>query len=155
MTRLRSAFELTKAVLERLPTFAYYESFRRNTVEPLNNILSSSDDDVRIQLFHEWSDIKAEESKYIQIAVRTFLSSPQPCSDNQLKGGFLFTTVASCLTWPSTDSGHRSGAALFYASTIFALVAIISGSQQLWILPIIVEFRQKAMPRKTDGNIIW
>lgn len=43
--------------------------------------------------------------------------------------------MASCLTWNSTETSHWSGPALFYASTIFALVAIISGSQQLWILP--------------------
>lgn len=47
----------------------------------------------------------------------------------------MFTTVASCLTWNSTESGHWSGPALFYASTVFALVAIVSGSQQLWVLP--------------------
>jgi hypothetical protein len=64
-----------------------------------------------------------------------------------LKGGFLFTTVASCLTWNSTETSHWTGPALFYASTVFALVAIISGSQQLWILP-----RVDASPSNSDAG---
>lgn len=39
------------------------------------------------------------------------------------------------MTWPSTERAHWSAVALFYQSTVFALVAIISSSQQLWILP--------------------
>lgn len=39
------------------------------------------------------------------------------------------------MTWPATAQAHWTAAALFYLSTVFALVAIISSSQQLWILP--------------------
>ncbi|KPI39938.1 uncharacterized protein AB675_11377 [Cyphellophora attinorum] len=130
MARIRSCIAFARAVLWRLLTFAYYESFQRNTVDPLNRIIQAPNDDVRLQLLREWSDIKVEESKYIQIA-----------------GGFLFTTVASCLTWNSTETSHWTGPALFYASTVFALVAIISGSQQLWILP-----RVDASPSNSDAG---
>jgi hypothetical protein len=69
MARVRSCINFARAVLWRLLTFAYYESFQRNTVDPLNRIIQSPSDDVRLQLLREWSDIKVEESKYIQIAV--------------------------------------------------------------------------------------
>ena len=52
-----------------------------------------------------------------------------------MQGGFLFTTVASCLQWPGTQNGHWSAAASFYACMLLALVAIVSGSQQLNVLP--------------------
>lgn len=43
--------------------------------------------------------------------------------------------MATCLTWPATVRAHWTASALFYLSTVFALVAIVSSSQQLWILP--------------------
>ena len=57
-----------------------------------------------------------------------------PSMYSSLQGGFLFTTVASCLQWPGTQNGHWSASALFYASILFALIAIILGSQQLLVL---------------------
>jgi len=117
-TYLNSTRLLAEHVVERLVTFCYHESLQRNTIEPVNRIIAASNNEARSRLPQEWADLKAEESKYIQIA-----------------GGFLFTTVATCVTWPSTDRAHWSASALFYMSMIFALVAIISSSQQLWILP--------------------
>ena len=52
-----------------------------------------------------------------------------------MQSGFLFTTVASCLQWPSTQSSHWSASALFYASILLAFVAIVLGSLQLLVLP--------------------
>ena len=52
-----------------------------------------------------------------------------------MQGGFLFTTVASCLQWPSTQNGHWSAAAFFYACMLLAFVAVVMGSQQLLVLP--------------------
>lgn len=52
-----------------------------------------------------------------------------------MQGGFLFTTVASCLQWPGTQNGHWSATAFFYACMLFAFVAIVMGSQQLLVLP--------------------
>ena len=43
--------------------------------------------------------------------------------------------MASCLQWPSVQAGHWSAAALFYASMLVALLAIVTGSQQSLILP--------------------
>ena len=51
------------------------------------------------------------------------------------QGGFLFTTAAGCSAWPATQQGHWTAAAFFYASMLFALVAIFLGSQQLLVLP--------------------
>ena len=52
-----------------------------------------------------------------------------------LQGGFLFTTVASCLKWQSTQDGHWCCSALFYASILVALVAVVLASQQMLVLP--------------------
>ena len=52
-----------------------------------------------------------------------------------MQGGFLFTTVASCLQWPGTQNGHWSATASFYACMLLAFVAIVMGSQQLLVLP--------------------
>ena len=62
-----------------------------------------------------------------------------------LQGGFLFTTVASCLQWPSAQNGHWSAAASFYACMLFAFVAIVMGSQQLVVLP-------NERPRSSDED---
>ena len=62
-------------VVERIFTFAYHESLQRNTIGPLNKIIAAEDDDTRGQLLWEWSEVKAEESKYIQIAVRAELTT--------------------------------------------------------------------------------
>lgn len=43
--------------------------------------------------------------------------------------------MASCLQWPGTQNGHWCAPALFYASLLFALVAIVTGSQQLLVVP--------------------
>jgi len=51
------------------------------------------------------------------------------------KGGFLFTSVTSCLQWNSIQSSHWSAPALFYSSLLFSLAAIINGSQQILVLP--------------------
>ena len=52
-----------------------------------------------------------------------------------LQGGFLFTTVVSCLQWPGTQNGHWSAAASFYSCQLLAFVAIVTGSQQMLVLP--------------------
>ncbi|KAF2166951.1 hypothetical protein M409DRAFT_54712 [Zasmidium cellare ATCC 36951] len=44
-------------------------------------------------------------------------------------------SLSSCLQWPATQTGHWSAAALFYSSILLSLVAIVSGSQQLLLLP--------------------
>lgn len=66
---LHSIWLVVEHVAERLLTFCYHESLQRNTIEPLNRIIAASDDGARSRLLQEWADIKAEESKYIQIAV--------------------------------------------------------------------------------------
>jgi len=50
------------------------------------------------------------------------------------KGGFLFTSVTSCLQWNSIQSSHWSASALFYSSLLFSLAAIVNGSQQILVL---------------------
>jgi hypothetical protein len=79
---LHSSWEVVEIVAERLLTFCYHESLQRNTIEPLNRIIAASDDEARSRLLQEWADIKAEESKYIQIAVS---HSPEPCSNIDLR----------------------------------------------------------------------
>jgi hypothetical protein len=82
---LRSSFHsirlVVEVVAERLLTFCYHESLQRNTIEPLNRIIAASENEARSRLLQEWSDIKAEESKYIQIAVSTAFSFPVTVSD--------------------------------------------------------------------------
>ena len=51
------------------------------------------------------------------------------------KGGFLFTSVTSCLQWYGTQTSHWSAPALFYSSLIFSLLAVVNGSQQILLLP--------------------
>ncbi|OQU99756.1 hypothetical protein CLAIMM_05343 [Cladophialophora immunda] len=102
----------------RFWTYFYHEMLYRNTVDPLGTIIKATDDESVVAQLNQFARTKADESKYIQLA-----------------GGFVFTTVATCLTWPATNRGHWSGAALFYCSILFALIAIVCGSQQLLVLP--------------------
>ena len=46
----------------------------------------------------------------------------------------MFTCVASCLQWPSVSASTWAATAFFYASIVFALVAIVTGSQQMLLL---------------------
>lgn len=66
---LSTVYLVIKTIVERLLTFCYYESLQRNTIEPLNRIIATSDHGARSRLLREWAELKAEESKYIQIAV--------------------------------------------------------------------------------------
>jgi hypothetical protein len=68
-TYLNSTRLLAEHVVERLVTFCYHESLQRNTIEPVNRIIAASNNEARSRLLQEWADLKAEESKYIQIAV--------------------------------------------------------------------------------------
>ena len=67
------------------------------------------------------------------------------------QGGFLFTTAASCLSWPSTVNGHWSASALFYASILISIVGVVMSSQQLLALPnrAIDTFHEKAVVAST------
>jgi hypothetical protein len=73
---MTQAWALLSKVVERIFTFAYHESLQRNTIGPLNKIIAAEDDDTRGRLLWEWSEVKAEESKYIQIAVRADMTMP-------------------------------------------------------------------------------
>ncbi|KAL8721932.1 MAG: hypothetical protein Q9225_001488 [Loekoesia sp. 1 TL-2023] len=84
----------------------------------MTEIIREPRPELQRRLLRQWARTKTSESSYIQVA-----------------GGFLFTTVASCLQWPGTQNGHWSATASFYACMLFALVAIIMGSQQLLVLP--------------------
>jgi len=116
-------------------TFFYHEMLKRTTIEPLMAIAREEDPDQLRSLFREWSQVKSNESTYIQIAASHTCVSLRNhlliCS----KGGFLFTSVTSCLQWNSIERSHWSVSALFYSSLLFSLVAVISGSQQNLVLP--------------------
>ena len=43
--------------------------------------------------------------------------------------------MATCLQWPGTQNGHWSATAFFYACLLLAFIAIVTGSQQLLVLP--------------------
>lgn len=43
--------------------------------------------------------------------------------------------MASCLQWPSAQNGHWCSFALFYASILVALIAVVLASQQMLVLP--------------------
>ncbi|KAL8794207.1 MAG: hypothetical protein Q9182_007628 [Xanthomendoza sp. 2 TL-2023] len=81
-------------------------------------IIEELDIGMQRRLLRQWARSKSKEASYIQVA-----------------GGFIFTTVASCLQWPSTQEGHWSAAASFYVCMLLALVAIVTGSQQMLVLP--------------------
>ena len=49
------------------------------------------------------------------------------------KGGLLFTSTISCLSWTTLDHVHWSGPALWYASIVLSLFAIVLGAQQVLI----------------------
>lgn len=48
--------------------YFYHEMLDRNTIKPLQ-IIGQSDDDQVVRLLGQWTRLKAEESKYIQLAV--------------------------------------------------------------------------------------
>lgn len=98
-------------------TFFYHHLHKRTTIDPLTKIASAGDSELRV-LFVEWSELKRNESKYIQIA-----------------GGLLFTSVTSCLQWNSIQTSHWSAPALFYCSLLFSLTSVVNGSQQILVLP--------------------
>ena len=50
-------------------TLLYHEMLKRNTLQPLQEIIDASDEDTREQLLREWSRTKEGESSYIQLAV--------------------------------------------------------------------------------------
>ena len=125
-------------VVEGIGTILYREMLKRNTLQPLRRIIKESDRERRRRLLRDWARQKSNESSYIQLAV-CGVGPPRTCSEPTFslyaQGGFLFTTVASCLQWPGTASGHWSATALFYTSMLTALLAIVTGSQQLLLLP--------------------
>ena len=43
--------------------------------------------------------------------------------------------MISCLSWDNIADLHWSARALFYSSIIFALVSVVGGAQQQWVLP--------------------
>ena len=69
---LRSGFQTCESLAERIFTLGYHELLQRNTVEPLSRVIEATADDTRLQLLHNWSLLKIEESKYIQLAVRVY-----------------------------------------------------------------------------------
>ena len=87
-TFLTSAGVLIERVAERLLTFCYHESFQRNTIEPLTRIIAAADHDARSHLLREWADLKAEESKYIQIAVSKPLAPGLCSTDSACRAAF-------------------------------------------------------------------
>ena len=53
-------------------TFFYHEMLKRTTTEPLQKIAKEDDSAKLGSLFREWSQVKSNESKYIQVAVWRF-----------------------------------------------------------------------------------
>ncbi|KAL8836069.1 MAG: hypothetical protein Q9176_006526 [Flavoplaca citrina] len=106
-------------VTGQLATFPYHEQFKRTTLQPMIEIIRHQEEpELQQRLLRQWAQTKIREASYIQLA-----------------GGLLFTTVASCLQWPSVEDGHWSARACFYASLLLAFVAIVMGSQQMLLLP--------------------
>lgn len=105
--------------IEIAGTFLYRELFKRNTLRPMKKIIRESGrPELQHRLLRQWARTKYKESQYIQVA-----------------GGLLFTSVVSCLQWPSTINAHWFAPTSFYSSILFALLAIVMGSQQLLLLP--------------------
>ena len=131
-------FRVLRIPFELAATLLYREMLKRNTLRPIRDLIKEEDETKRRNLLREWSQMKKHEVTYIQVAVCVLDSStlgPSCASNDVSQGGFLFTTVASCLQWPSTQNGHWSAGALFYASILLAFAAIVMGSQQLLVLP--------------------
>ena len=133
-------FRVLRKPFELATTLLYREMLKRNTLRPLQDLIEEKNEMKRRNLLREWSQMKKHEVTYIQVAVcapDSGMLCPSCASDYVSQGGFLFTTVASCLQWPSTQNGHWSAGALFYASILLAFAAIVMGSQQLLVLPSI------------------
>ncbi|KAK3059338.1 hypothetical protein LTS18_011100, partial [Coniosporium uncinatum] len=50
-------------------------------------------------------------------------------------GAVIFASVISCLSWSNIENAHWSGPALWYASIVFAILAVVLGSQHSMLLP--------------------
>ncbi|KAL8993025.1 MAG: hypothetical protein Q9169_006655 [Polycauliona sp. 2 TL-2023] len=110
---------LLGTILEQLATFLYHEQFKRITLKPMTEIIQHEHEpELQQRLLRQWAQSKIREASYVQLA-----------------GGLLFTTVASCLQWPSVIEGHWSARACFYASILICFIAIVMGSQQMLLLP--------------------
>ena len=59
------------------------------------------------------------------------------------------------MTWISTDRAHWSGAALFYCSLLFALIAVVLGSQQLLALPKADVESDEDPIVGANGSVVW
>ena len=125
-------------VLGLMGTLLYREMLKRNTVRPMKAIIREPRAELQRKMLRQWTRTKSRESSYIQLAVcspgRSIFCSAV-LTWCHLQGGFLFTTVVSCLQWPGTQNGHWSAAASFYACQLLAFVAIVTGSQQMLVLP--------------------
>ena len=134
---LKQILRALRWVVELIGTLLYREMLKRNTLQPLKRITAESDPERRRRLLRDFAQTKSNESSYIQLAVRNPPVIAAACDliSCNSQGGFLFTTVASCLQWPGTANGHWSAPALLYASILLALGAIVTGSQQLLLLP--------------------
>ena len=122
-------------LLEFICTLLYRELFKRNTLKPLTEIIDEPRVELQRRLLRQWARRKSRESTYIQVAVGTSGRSAVYLAADYMQGGFLFTSVASCLQWPGTQNGHWSAAASFYVCMLLAFVTIVMGSQQLLVLP--------------------
>lgn len=121
-------------ILAVLPYFRIYE---KNTRQPIKHILEMQSEAETRETMRRFFQRKISEIQYVQVA-----------------GAVMFTSVIQGLAWPSVSSSHWSGPALWYASIILAISAVVVGAQQSFLLPDLSAeedtARIKAKIRKSD-----
>jgi hypothetical protein len=68
--------------MELFWTFFYHDLLYRNTINPLKEVIEQPNNDIAAARLAKWATRKADESKYIQLAVWSYLSVLVGLSDH-------------------------------------------------------------------------
>ncbi|KAL8765063.1 MAG: hypothetical protein Q9194_006693 [Teloschistes cf. exilis] len=115
---LDTLWKLTMSILLHIFAFPYYAALKSNTLDVVEKINDETNSTAQDKLVKRFVLSRINESKYVQAA-----------------GAVLFASVIGCLSWNTITESHWTARALFYSSIIFALVSVVTGAQQLWVLP--------------------